>query len=142
MATIFTRIINGELPGRFVWRDDTAVAFLSINPISHGHTLVVPVAEVDEWLDMDDATTAHVYQVARTVGLAQRKAFSPRRVGVIVAGFEVPHAHIHVLPIQSEGDLTFANAARDPDPASLDDAAARLRAALVELGHDEHVPEA
>lgn len=141
MATIFTRIIDGELPGRFVWRDEQAVAFLSINPITTGHVLVVPIAEVDHWLDVDPELAKHLMQVAQCVGHAQMQAFSPTRVGLIIAGLEVPHTHLHVLPIDSEGDLSFAKADRDPDPAVLDDAATRLRAALSDLGHADHVPE-
>ena len=134
MTTIFTRIIQGELPGRFVWRDDEAVAFLSINPITTGHTLVVPVVEVDHWLDLEPELTKRLMEVAQMVGQAQMRAFSPTRVGLIIAGLEVPHTHLHVLPIDRESDLSFANASRDPDPKALDDAAERLRAALTELG--------
>ena len=99
MATIFTRIIDGELPGRFVWRDDLCVAFLSINPLNPGHTLVVPRQEVDHWLDLDDALAAHLTQVARRIGAAQMQAFAPERVGLMIAGLEVPHVHLHVVPI-------------------------------------------
>ncbi len=77
MPTIFTRIIEGELPGRFVHRDETCVAFLSIAPIRPGHTLVVPVQEVDHWVDLDPASLAHLMQVAQRIGRAQMEAFSP-----------------------------------------------------------------
>lgn len=140
--TVFTRIIRGEFPGRFVWRDDDAVAFTSINPLAPGHTLVVPVAEVDHWLDLDPGLLAHLTSVARIVGLGQQAAFDPVRVGLMVAGLEVPHVHLHVVPIRGVHDLDFANAARDPDPAQLDDAAERLRAALRSAGHAERVPPA
>lgn len=140
MATLFTRIIEGEIPGRFVWRDDRAVAFLTIAPITTGHTLVVPIAEVDHWLDLDDDLAAHLTLVAKKVGRAQMATFSPTRVGMIVAGLEVPHCHLHVLPIASEGDLSFAKADHDPDQAALDDAADRLRAALRDQGDGAHVP--
>src|SRR5690349_16198886 len=105
MATLFTRIIDGELPGIFVWRDPECVAFLSINPMHPGHTLVVPRAEVDHWIDLDPALTGHVFQVARTIGLAQQLAFSPRRIGVLIAGDEVPHTHVHVVPFDSVSEL-------------------------------------
>lgn len=140
MPTVFSRIIAGELPGRFVWRDDEVVAFLTINPITTGHTLVVPVAEVDHWLDCEPPLLALLTKVARHVGAAQMAAFSPTRVGLIVAGLEVPHTHLHVLPFDTEGDLSFARAQLDPDPAVLDEAAERLRAALVDAGHGAHVP--
>jgi diadenosine tetraphosphate (Ap4A) HIT family hydrolase len=140
MASVFSRIIAGELPGRFVWRDDEVVAFLSINPITHGHTLVVPRAEVDHWIDLDEATWVRVAAVARLVGQGVQRAFEPRRVGQIVEGSAVPHAHVHVLPLSGPGDLTFANAEANPDPDRLDAAARRLRRALRDLGHEAQVP--
>ena len=130
MPTLFTRIIEGELPGRFVWRDDVCVAFLSIAPIRPGHTLVVPIAEVDHWLDLDTDTAAHLMTVAQRIGQAQQAAFSPVRVGLIIAGLEVPHCHIHVIPIDSEGDLRFDRADAGASPESLDAAADAIRAAL------------
>jgi histidine triad (HIT) family protein len=142
MATLFTKIIEGEIPGRFVWRDDRAVAFLTIAPITHGHTLVVPIEEVDHWLDLSPDLAAHLTEVARQVGLAQMQAFSARRVGLIVAGLEVPHCHLHVLPIAAEADLSFARADHDPDPARLDAAADSLRTALRDIGHAAEVDAA
>jgi histidine triad (HIT) family protein len=140
MATLFTRIIEGDIPGRFVWRDDRAVAFLTIAPIAPGHTLVVPIDEVDHWIDLAPDLAAHLMHVARTVGRAQVAAFSPTRVGMIIAGLEVPHCHLHLIPIETEADLSFARADHSPDPAALDDAAERLRAALRDQGGGDHVP--
>jgi histidine triad (HIT) family protein len=140
MATLFTRIIEGEIPGRFVWRDHRAVAFLTIAPITPGHVLVVPIAEVDHWLDLDPDLAAHLMQVSQTIGQAQMTVFEPSRVGLIVAGLEVPHCHLHLIPIDAESDLSFAKADHDPDPAALDDAATRLRAALTSAGHGDQVP--
>jgi histidine triad (HIT) family protein len=139
MATLFTKIIEGEIPGRFVWRDDRAVVFLTIAPIATGHALVVPIDEVDHWVDLEPGLAAHLIEVARQVGRAQLQAFAPRRIGLIVAGLEVPHCHLHVLPIDSEADLSFARADHNPDPAALDAAADRLRGALRDLGHGEKV---
>ncbi len=130
MPTLFTRIIEGELPGRFVWRDARAVAFLSIAPIRPGHTLVVPIAEVDHWVDLDPDLAAHLMTVAHRIGQAQMAAFSPTRVGLIIAGMEVPHCHLHVLPIDTLSDLDFSRADTNASPAALDDAAERLRNAL------------
>ena len=130
MPTLFSRIINGELPGRFVWRDDQCVAFLSIAPLRPGHTLVVPIAEVDEWTDLAPALASHLMTVAQTIAQAQKRAFSPLRVGLIIAGLEVPHCHLHVVPIGREADLNFANADAGASPESLDAAADQLRAAL------------
>ena len=137
MATLFTRIIDGEIPGRFVWRDDRCVAFLTIAPIATGHVLVVPRAEVDHWVDLDDDTAAHLMVVARKLGEAQMAAFSPSRIGLIVAGLEVPHTHLHVIPIESEADLDFRRADAGVAPEALDAAADALRAAVRRAGHSE-----
>lgn len=130
MPTLFTRILEGELPGRFVYRDDRCAAFLSIAPIQPGHTLVVPVAEVDHWLDLDPELAAHLTVVAQKIGHAQMRAFSPARIGLIIAGLEVPHCHLHVIPIGSEADLSFANADASASAESLDAAAAAIVDAL------------
>jgi histidine triad (HIT) family protein len=110
VPSIFTRIIDGELPGHFVWRDDRCVAFLSIAPIREGHALVVPRLEVDHWLDLPPDLAAHLMTVAQRIGQAQQAALNPSRVGLIIAGLEVPHTHLHVIPIDRESDLNFANA--------------------------------
>jgi len=130
MATLFTRIIDGEIPGRFVWRDDRVVAFLTIAPLAPGHVLVVPIEEVDHWIDLEPDLLAHVMDVARTVGRAQQAVFTPTKIGVLVVGEEVPHAHVHLVPFTGLDQLNFANADPDPDPAALDAAADRLRTEL------------
>ena len=142
MASLFTKIIQGEIPGRFVWRDERAVVFLTIAPITPGHVLVVPIEEVDHWIDLDSDLAAHLMRVAREVGRAQMQVFEPRRIGMIVAGLEVPHCHLHLVPINVEAELSFSRADHDPDPAALDDAAERLREALRRLGHGERVDAA
>jgi diadenosine tetraphosphate (Ap4A) HIT family hydrolase len=138
MASVFTRIIEGELPGRFVWRDEQVVAFLSINPITPGHSLIVPRVEVDHWLDLDPAVWQRCSEVALEVGKAIQRAFDPPRVGQAIAGFEVPHTHIHVLQLNDLSDLSFEKAQADPDRTMMDDAAERLRTALRDAGHTEH----
>ncbi|GAA4789124.1 HIT family protein [Corynebacterium canis] len=132
MSTIFTKIINGELPGRFVYRSDDVVAFLTIEPLAYGHTLVVPVAEVDRWTDLDPALWARVNEVAQHIGRAIVKAFDAPRAGYIIAGFDVPHAHIHVFPTSAMRDYDFANALgmNETDPELMDAAAAKIRANL------------
>lgn len=130
MGTIFTRIIDGELPGTFVWRDDSAVAFMSINPLARGHVLVVPVAEVDHWIDLDPGLATHLFDLARRIGIAQSAAFGCERVGLIVAGYEVPHAHLHVVPTDSMRQLSFDNAATGFDPDDLEAAAQSIRTEL------------
>jgi diadenosine tetraphosphate (Ap4A) HIT family hydrolase len=139
MATIFTRIIDGEIPGTFVWRDERCVAFMSINPMAFGHTLVVPIEEVDHWVDASTELTDHLFRVTRHIAVAQERAFSPERVGVIIAGYEVPHTHIHVIPTNDMGELSFANAVASVDRDDLDRAAGAIRSALRHLGHDHHI---
>jgi histidine triad (HIT) family protein len=134
MATIFTRIINGELPGRFVWRDDRCVAFLSNRPLQPGHTLVISRAEVDHWLDLEPALAQHLMGVAHTIGTAIQHGFKPTKVGLMIAGLEVPHVHLHLVPIRDLRDLDFGNQDCNPRPADLDRAAETLRAALRALG--------
>jgi histidine triad (HIT) family protein len=137
MPTLFTRIIRGEIPGRFVWRDDRCVAFLTIAPIKPGHTLVVPIEEVDHWLDLDPALAAHLTQVAQSVGKALQHGFEPLKVGLMIAGLEVPHVHLHVLPIETLGDMDFRNQDSNAKAADLDRAAATIRASLRALGYAE-----
>jgi histidine triad (HIT) family protein len=140
VTTIFTRIIEGEIPGRFVWRDDRVVAFLPIAVLAPGHTLVVPIEPVDHWLDVDEELHAHLWKVAQTIGKALRTAFQPQRVGVIVVGEEVPHTHIHLVPFTELSQMSFANVDPNPDPAVLDEHAERIRATLREQGEGAHVP--
>jgi diadenosine tetraphosphate (Ap4A) HIT family hydrolase len=130
MSTLFTKIINGDLPGRFVYRDDMCVAFLTIAPICPGHTLVVPRLEIDHWIDLPDELAGHLAIVARKIGAAQMSAFNAERISLIIAGLEVPHTHLHVLPITSEADIDFRKANSAVDPAELDKVAEVLRAAL------------
>ena len=130
MASVFTRIIAGELPAHFVWQDDSCVAFLSIEPLRPGHTLVVPRVEVDHWIDLDDDTAAALMRVARAIARAQQAVYRPTRVGLMIAGLEVPHAHVHVSPIDGMPDMDFANAGPFPGDEALASEAARIRAAL------------
>jgi histidine triad (HIT) family protein len=134
MASIFSRIIAGELPGRFVWRDERCVAFLTIAPTAPGHVLVVPIEEIDHWVDLPADLLAHVMEVSRTIARAQQEVFQPSRVGMLIVGEEVPHAHIHLVPFSSLHQLDLANADPDPDPGALDEAAERLRAGLRAAG--------
>lgn len=135
MPSVFTLIINGDLPGHFVWRDDRCVAFLSINPITDGHALVIPRVEVDHWLDLDVDLAAHLMAVSHHVGTAIQQVFSPTRVGQMIAGFEVPHTHVHVLGVNTMGDMSFANAATEVDHTKLASFAGDLRTALRAAGH-------
>jgi diadenosine tetraphosphate (Ap4A) HIT family hydrolase len=133
VATVFTQIINGDLPGRFVYEDDEIVAFLTIQPMTQGHTLVVPRAEIDKWQDVEPAVCGRVTEVSQLIGKAVCKAFGAERAGVIIAGLEVPHLHVHVFPAYNLTDFGFANVDRDPSPQSLDEAQAKIKAALADL---------
>ena len=139
MATIFTRIIEGRIPGTFIWKDDQCVVFMSINPMAHGHALVVPREEVDHWVDASPELTEHLFAVTRIIGVAQRQAFGCDRVGVIIAGYEVPHTHIHVIPTSDMSQLSFANAALSIDRESLESSAEKIRVALRAAGHEQVV---
>lgn len=132
MATIFTRILEGEIPGTFVWRDERCAAFMSINPLRPGHVLVVPVEEIDHWLDCPPDLRDHLFAVAQSIGRAQQAAFTPTRVGLMIAGLEVPHLHIHVVPIDGMHDMDFANAAASVPRQDLESAAEAIRARLAD----------
>lgn len=134
MASLFTRIIEGDLPGRFVWRDERVVAFLTIAPLVPGHVLVVPVEEVDHWIDLPPDLLADVMEVARQIGRVLQTELQPTKVGVIVAGDEVPHVHVHLIPFTHVGQLDFSKADPDPDPAALDEVADQIRSALRAVG--------
>ena len=130
MASVFTIIINLELPGRFVYEDEDVVAFLTIEPMTQGHTLVVPRLEVDKWQHVEPALFNHVMAVSQRLGRAVCTAFGSDRAGVIIAGLEVPHLHVHVFPAFSLTDFGFASVDRDPSPESLDEAQQKILAAL------------
>ena len=137
MASVFSRIIAGELPARFVWKDARCVAFLSNRPLRPGHTLVVPREEIDHWLDLDTDLLAHVVITAQSIGKAQMAAFKPARIGLMLAGLEVPHAHFHVVPIRGVHDLDFGNQDPNPDEGMMEKAAEAVRAELKLLGFAE-----
>ncbi len=132
--SLFTKIIEGELPGQFVWKDDVAVAFLSIAPLKPGHTLVVPRQEVDLWTDCPSDLRDHLIDVSQTIARAIQQVFSPNRVGLMIAGLEVPHLHIHLVPIDGVHDLDFANAAVSVDREELAESASSIRSALASEG--------
>lgn len=130
MASVFTKIINEELPGRFVYSDDQVVAFLTIAPLKPGHTLVVPRREVASWLELSEQELSALWSACRRVGQAIDAAYSPGRVAALLLGLEVPHVHVHLVPIDSEAEVRFDRADPNPDPADLDEAQRRIREAL------------
>jgi histidine triad (HIT) family protein len=127
MATVFTRIIEGDLPGTFVHRDERCAVFMSINPLATGHCLVVPTREVDHWVDLKIDESQHLFTVAHQIAQAQRAAFPCDKVGMIIAGYEVPHAHIHLIPTTHMGQLDFANDAASGSREELEEAAEAIR---------------
>jgi len=133
MATIFTRIIDGELPADFVWKDEVCVAFLSNRPLRPGHTLVVPRSEADHWIDLEPDLLAHLAATAQTIGKAQMAVFKPGKIGLMLVGLEVPHVHLHVVPIRGPHDMDFDNQDSNPDPAMMKAAGESLRQELRRL---------
>ena len=141
MTTIFSRIIEGEIPGRFVWRDPEVVAFLPIALLAPGHTLVVPIEPIDHWIDLDADLNARLWTVAHTIAGVLDTIYRPTKVGVMVVGEEVPHAHLHLVPFTDLAQMSFANQDTNPSADALDRQAADLRAALTAAGHGAQVPE-
>lgn len=139
MPTLFSQIISGDLPGHFVWQDPEVVAFLSIAPLRPGHTLIVPRAEIDHWTDADSALLARCTEVAQAIGQGVRRAWDAPRAGVLIAGFEVPHMHIHVAPVWDMSDFDITGVEVEKDQKVLDASAERLRSALRELGFSHAV---
>lgn len=127
MATVFTRILDGELPGTFVYRDAHCGVFMSINPLAPGHCLVVPRREVNHWVDLSTEEVHHLFTVAHQIAQAQRTAFPCDKVGMIIAGYEVPHTHIHLIPTTDMSQLNFANAAASIDRDELEATADLIR---------------
>ncbi len=140
MTTIFTRIIEGEIPGRFVWRDETTVAFLPVALLAPGHTLVVPIDPVDHWIDLSPETSARLWWVAQTISRALDALYRPVKVGVLVVGEEVPHAHVHLVPFTDVAQMSFAHVDSSPASEDLDGQADALRVELRAAGHGGFVP--
>jgi histidine triad (HIT) family protein len=133
MASIFTRIIRGEIPCYKVAENDRAIAFLDIRPLTLGHTLVVSKTEVDSVFDLDDQDYSAVFDLVRNVAEVQKHEIPCNRVGISILGFEVPHAHVHVVPLRSEADLNFANPKLQLDAEEMQSIADRLHLALERL---------
>ncbi|MBJ8340369.1 HIT family protein [Antrihabitans sp. YC3-6] len=141
MPSVFSMIIAGDIPGRFVWEDDDVVAFLTIAPVTPGHTLVVPRKEIDQWQDVSPAEFAQLTTIAQTIGQAVRKGWDAPRAGLLIAGLEVPHLHLHVFPAFDMGNFDISSADTEASGESLDEAAATIKAALRDLGYGGNVPD-
>ena len=133
MTTIFTRIIRGDIPGTFVYEDEACVAFMSINPLADGHVLVVPKDEVDHWVDLSPYLSSHLFEVSHKISRALQRAFPCVRVGLIIAGYEVNHCHIHLIPTENMGQLNFANAAASVERSTLEAHAEKIKQSLAAL---------
>jgi histidine triad (HIT) family protein len=133
MTTIFTRIIQGEIPGTFVYKDEACVAFMSINPMADGHVLVIPRDEVDHWVDLSPYIASHLFEVSHRISRALSVAFPCEKVGLIIAGYEVNHCHIHLIPTTNMGQLSFANAASSVARSTLEAHAEQITKALATL---------
>lgn len=129
MASIFTQIINGDIPATRVWQDELCIAIMTIQPIRAGHVLVIPKQEVDHWFDMDDALTAHMMKVSKKISLAIKAAFPCKRVGLMIAGLEVPHTHVHLFPVDALADFDLAGLCF-AEPEALQKAADKILLAL------------
>ena len=130
MSTIFSKIAAGEIPSYKIAENDRFFAFLDINPVNWGHTLVVPKTETDYIFDIPDAELGEMMVFAKKVATALKSAMPCRKIGVTVLGLEVPHAHIHLVPLQKEGDMDFRNKISDPDPARMREIAEKVSAAF------------
>ena len=132
MSTVFSKIIAGDIPGRIVYQDDTVAAFLTIEPVAYGHTLVVPVEEIDKWTDIPADLWAHMNEVAQNIGRVIVEKFNAERAGYLIAGFEVPHAHIHVFPANDMSGYSLSTAMRhdETDAEKMDAAAETIREGL------------
>ncbi len=130
MPSVFTRILQREIPGRFVYEDDDCAAFLTIAPVTPGHTLVVTRREVDDWLDLTADERNALWAACAVVGKAIDQVYKPGKVAAMLVGLEVPHVHVHLIPIDAESQLSFANADPNPDPAAMDEAAAAIAGAI------------
>lgn len=136
MASIFTRIIHREIPGHFLWEDDLCIAIMTIMPIRDGHCMVIPKEEVDHWDDVPEDTARHLMSVSQKVAKAVKAVVPCRRIGVSIVGIEVPHTHIHLMPMDSTADMDFKNA-REVSQEALAAVAAKIRERLIAGGYTE-----
>jgi len=136
VASIFTKIIAREIPGHFIWEDDLCISIMTIMPIRDGHCMVIPKQEVDHWDDVPEDTARHLMSVSQKVAKAVKAVVPCLRVGVSIVGIEVPHTHIHLMPMDTTADMDFRNS-REVSQESLADMAARIRQVLTERRYDQ-----
>lgn len=131
MASVFTKVMSGEFSGHFIWQDETAVAIMTIEPLRNGHVLVIPRDEVNHWYDLPESTLMHLTVLSQKIAKALQIAFPATRVAMIIAGLEVPHTHLHLVPMDVMGELDFKNA----KPASEEILKANAKKIIAALDH-------
>jgi histidine triad (HIT) family protein len=136
VASIFTKIINREIPGHFVWEDDLCFSIMTIQPIKQGHLMVIPKEEVDHWDDVPETTATHLMAVSQKIAKAIKLVIPCKRIGVSIVGIEVPHTHIHLMPMDTTADMDFKNS-QEMSHDLLADTAASIREILVSQGYRE-----
>ena len=138
MASIFTKIIDREIPGHFIWEDDLCIAIMTIMPIREGHCMVIPKQEVNHWDDVPEETARHLMTVSQRIARAVKAVVPCKRIGVSIIGIEVPHTHIHLMPMDTTADMDFRNA-REATREALSATAAKIREVLSGKGYREAV---
>ena len=136
MSSVFTQILAGEIPGHFVWQDDLVMAIMTIAPVAKGHLLVIPKQEVNHWDDMPEETAAHIMLVSQKIAKAIKQQFPCKRVGMIIAGIEVPHTHLHLIPINALSDFDFSKAYQ-AETTELEQSAEKIKSALIDAGFQQ-----
>ena len=129
MASVFTQIINGDLPGHFIYRDEICVVIMTIAPTTAGHVLLIPCEEVDHWDDLNHDQLCHLMKVSQAVAKSLKSVYRPKRVAAIIAGIEVPHTHLHLIPINEMEDMNFSKV-NMVDASLLKIEAEKIRAAI------------
>lgn len=127
MASVFTKIINGEIPCYKIAEDDNYIAFLDVFPLQKGHTLIVPKVEIDNIFDLEDNYIANMMIFAKKIAKSMEQTFECKKIGITVIGLEVPHAHIHLIPINSEPDMNFANKKMNIEPEEMQSIAQSIK---------------
>lgn len=136
MASIFTKILQRDIPGHFVWEDELCFSIMTIQPIRDGHLMVIPKQEINHWDDVPPDTAAHLMHVAQKIAKAMKAVIPCKRIGVSVVGLEVPHTHIHLIPIDNMGDMDFSRA-YEASGEELATTAGKIKNALQARGYSE-----
>jgi len=134
MTSIFSKIIQRDIPGHIVYEDEYTIAILTINPINPGHTLIIPKVEINHFLDVPEPFYSKVFSNAKFIGQAIHKVAKSKRIGAIIQGLEVPHFHLHLVPLNSPADMDFRNS-KSPSQEELKETCEKIKATLKEMGY-------